>query len=333
MSDNLAVDPGSWGAFYASIEALTWKLQNTRYSQYDLAVGVMTNFNDTIESLVAEVQTNLNAHVSNRTNIHEVNAQQIGFGLVDNFKTATVAQAGEGGYDNLFITPQGYNALASKVFGDFGSSLHHQGINPISTFGTLSFLPPDISGSFEGSGQTSGNSAGPMIIEDDGTLVGLRYGTTGTSEGLYYFYLPTAEDRIDMAGPIRTNFKYAPASLPSGAYCAQIYNNDSDVLLGQVKGSSTYDRFLSITNGTFDATKHYTGYYKLSDVEKSDHQGLYCTATVVGSYVYIFGAADNGYGVTPDANGKMEITSPFDISVWRVPVASVQAVVSLPLNM
>lgn len=325
MSDNLTVDPGSWGSFYASIEALTWKLQNTRYTQYDLAAGVMTNFSNTVEALVTEVQANLNAHVSNRTNIHNVNATQIGFGLVDNFKTATVAQAGEGDHDDLFITPPGYNALATKVFGDFGNSLHHQGVNPISSFGSLSFLPPDISGSFEGSGQLSGNSCGPMIIEDDGTLVGLRYGATGTSEGLYYFYLPTAEDRIDNASPIRTNYKYVPPNLPAGAYCSDIYNNDSEVLLGGIKGSSSVDRFISLTNGTFDASKHYTAYYKAAGMTDADYHVRFMTAAIMGSYVYIVGGWENGIGVNADANGNMEFNYPMRMAVWRVAVSAIQA--------
>jgi len=325
MSDNLTVDPGSWGVFYASIEALTWKLQNARYSQYDLATGVMTNFTNTVEALVAEAQSNFNAHASNRTNIHKVNAMQIGFGLVDNFKTATVAQAGEGGYDNLFITPQGYNALAAKVFGDFGSSLHHQGINPISTFGSLSFLPPDISGSFEGSGQLSGNSCGPMIIEDDGTLVGLRYGATGTSEGLYYFYLPSAEDRIDNVSPIRTNYKYVPSNLPSGTYCSDIYNNDSEVLLGAIKGSSSVDRFISLTNGTFDVSKHYTAYYKVAGMVDANYHIRFMTAAIVGNYVYIFGGYEDAVNCVADANGNTELTGAVRLVTWRVAISAIQA--------
>lgn len=323
MSDNLTVDPGSWGVFYASIEALTWKLQNARYSQYDLATGIMTNFNDTVESLVAEAQNNLNAHVSNRTNIHEVNALQIGFGLVDNFKTATIAQAGEGDHDDLFITPQGYNALATKVFGDFGSSLHHQGINPISSYGSLSFLPPDVSGSFEGSGQRTGNSCGPMIIEDDGTLVGLRYGTTGTTQGLYYFYLPTAEDRIDSASVIRTNFKYAPANLPAGAYCTNILNTEPSVLIGSIAGSSSYQWFISITNGTFDATKHSTAYFTLSSDADVSYFGNYLTAVVTNGYVYIFASLDDGYSAARPIGGALSNTTPVDFVVWRVAVSAI----------
>lgn len=323
MSDNLVVESGSWGEFYASIEALTWKLQNSRYSHYDLATGVMTNFSNTVESLIAEAQSNLNAHMGTRTNIHKVNAMQLGFGLVDNFKTATVAQAGEGDHDDLFITPPGYNALAAKVFGDFGTSLHHQGINPISSFGTLSFLPPDISGSFEGSGQRSGNSCGPMIIEDDGTLVGLRYGTTGTTEGLYYFYLPTAEDRIDTASVIRTNFKYAPANLPSGAYCTDILNTEPSVLLGKIAGSSSYQWFISITNGTFDATKHSTAYFTLNNDADAGVLGTYSTAVVTNGYVYIFSMLDDGLGGTRPIDGALSNTTPVDMVVWRVPISSI----------
>lgn len=325
MSDNLAVDPGSWGSFYASIEALTWKLQNGRYSQYDLASGIMTNFSNTVEALIAETQNNLNAHLSNRTNIHKVNAKQLGFGLVDNFRTATVSEAGEGDHEDLFITPQGYNALASKVFGNFGSSLHHQGVNPISSYGSLSFLPPDVAGSFEGSGQRMGNQCGPMIIEDDGTLVGLRYGTTGTTEGLYYFYLPTAEDRIDTAGPIRTNFKYRPANLPAGSRCTDVFNSDPSVITGVIQGSTTFDRFVSITNGTFDVSKHYTGYWKSTDLTNADRMLTMSTAILVGSYVYIIGMEDNAWGANATDSPGLIVDVPLFMSVWRIPVSQIVA--------
>lgn len=325
MSSNLVVEPGSWGEFYASIEALTWKLQNSRYSQYDLASTVMVNFENDVDDLVTSAQTLLASHQARRDNVHQVNAEQLGFGLVDNFKTATVAQAGEGGHPDLFATPQGFNALASKVFADFGSSLHHQGINPISSFGSLSFLPPDVSGSFEGSGQRSGNSGGPMIIEDDGTLVGLRYGTTGTTEGLYYFYLPTAEDRIDSAGPIRTNFKYRPANLPAGSYCTDINNSDPSVLFGTIKGSATYDRFISVTNGTFDVSKHYTGYFKLSGMDDASKMGVMSTAILVGNYVYIIGMEDNGWGSNATDQPSLIIDTALLMAVWRIPLAQIVA--------
>ncbi|QZA70803.1 hypothetical protein AH06_19 [Erwinia phage AH06] len=323
MSSNLVVEPGSWGEFYASIESLTWKLQNSRYSKYDLATAVVVNLAADIDDLVTSAQSLLSTHIARKDNVHQTNALQLGFGLVDNYKTATLTQAGEGGYDDLFITPQGFNTLASKVFADFGTSLHHQGINPISSFGSLSFLPPDISGSFEGSGQRSGNSCGPMIIEDDGTLVGLRYGTTGTTEGLYYFYLPTAEDRIDSMSVIRTNFKYAPANLPAGAYCSDILNSEPDVLLGKITGSSSYQWFISITNGTFDATKHNTAYFTIATDPDVNNLGPFSTSLIINGYVYIFSMIDDGLGAVREIGGALSNTTPVTMTVWRVPVSSV----------
>lgn len=49
----------------------------------------------------------LNAHISNTNNPHNTTKAQVGLGSVDNFATATVAQAAAGASSALFVTPAG----------------------------------------------------------------------------------------------------------------------------------------------------------------------------------------------------------------------------------
>lgn len=54
-------------------------------------------------------------HVSNKNNPHSTNKTHVGLGLVDNYATATIAQAEAGTANNLFLTVAGANAMIRKL--------------------------------------------------------------------------------------------------------------------------------------------------------------------------------------------------------------------------
>lgn len=60
----------------------------------------------------------LNAHISRTDNPHAVTKAQVSLGNVDNFATASTAQAQAGTANNLFMTPAGTRALVDAVAGN-----------------------------------------------------------------------------------------------------------------------------------------------------------------------------------------------------------------------
>lgn len=66
----------------------------------------------------------LNAHIANTANPHAVTQTQVGLGLVQNFATATNAQAQTGTANNLYMTPASTNAqIASQVGNAFAAHI------------------------------------------------------------------------------------------------------------------------------------------------------------------------------------------------------------------
>ncbi|QVD49377.1 hypothetical protein LUCX_307 [Xanthomonas phage vB_XciM_LucasX] len=68
-------------------------------------------------AIAALALTPLNAHINNTNNPHNTNKGHVGLGNVDNFLTATTAQAQAGTATNLFMTPATSKALIDAAVG------------------------------------------------------------------------------------------------------------------------------------------------------------------------------------------------------------------------
>ena len=108
------------------------------------------------KALVATLSSETVAgHASNMNNPHNTTKAQVGLGNVDNFKTATVAEALQGTAANLFITVQGAAELVKKLaVGDFtthvedknnphGTTKAHVGLGNVDNFSTASTIEAD----------------------------------------------------------------------------------------------------------------------------------------------------------------------------------------------
>lgn len=69
----------------------------------------------TAQAIQALGQTNLNAHLSDFNNPHQTTKSQVNLGNVDNFLTASTAQAAAGTATNLFVTPAGVAAAIAPT--------------------------------------------------------------------------------------------------------------------------------------------------------------------------------------------------------------------------
>lgn len=165
----------------------------------------------------------------------------------------------------LYMTSLNDNALAglSLAMSGFGSAFQQAAPSPrmksvpISRVGELSYLPLNVSGSFEGATMNFEMRRYPGFVENDGTYVFLRNGTTGSVMGVYYAYVKNAVSGA-LTTPVRTNFRYQPSYFPAGTTARYVMRSDGQCILGRLQSSAGVlgDYFVSLTNGTFDATKH-----------------------------------------------------------------------------
>lgn len=71
--------------------------------------------NDSIQAYFDAIGERLRLHEEDRSNPHEVTKTQVGLGLVDNYATATDAEALAGVLKNRFMTPHAAALLANKI--------------------------------------------------------------------------------------------------------------------------------------------------------------------------------------------------------------------------
>lgn len=193
----------------------------------------------------------LDSHINNMNDAHGVNAESIGLGNVANVKTATLAETLDGTRDDLRVTV--YNAAkAAEASAGRNDKLFPSGSLPILRYGSDTFIPPTISGSFEGLGGTSRRCG--MVVETDGTLLVMTHRNNGKYRGLYFTrcknYLE-AEPIYDF-----TAYMYQhPTATAAGATLDTIVNGSNRYVM--VVGDSVKNMWWWCeTHGTFNPDRH-----------------------------------------------------------------------------
>lgn len=218
------------------------------YEEADIVI------NDAFEQLKAIKLAQLariNAHDSDYNVPHGTTKFHIELGNLDNFGTATPADELAGTRADLFSTPLGVQQLAASYQPDTQQAMR-AGIIPISQLGNDSFIPPMISGSFEGMGQQTECSA--ICLEPNGLVMLLSNHNDGRTKGLYFSVVENYnKDNIKIT---YTNYKYKPPVLASLGYDVDrvIAGSGNKVIMTGVLG--TNDWFIALTNNTLDPAAH-----------------------------------------------------------------------------
>ncbi len=133
-----------------------------------------------------------------------------------------------------------------------------EGFLPISRFGTMGYLPVNVSGE-PGAAMDLAYNPFPCCIERDGTFSYLRIASSGEKRDLYYAYIEnlTQLDSEPLSHPVYTSRRYRPFGFPVGGRVHQTYPS----YLGVVAGMVAYDDlpmtpFIAVTQDTLDDTQH-----------------------------------------------------------------------------
>lgn len=193
----------------------------------------------------------LNSHIGNKHDAHGTDAKAIGLGNVQNIPSATLEETLEGLRDDLTLTP--YNSfLAVKAAAGRNERLYPSGTLPILRYGSDTFIPPTIDGSFEGLGGLSRRCG--MIVETDGTLLILNHRNNGKIRGLYF--TRCSDWRSQQANYEFTAYQYQhPTATAAGATLDTVINGSNRYIM--VVGDSVKNMWWWCeTHGTFDPAKH-----------------------------------------------------------------------------
>jgi len=216
----------------------------------DVSATVKTYF-DQLYALRDASNSKINIHAANYNNAHVTSKAHLDLGNHPNYATGNQADHNAGTSAALLATPEGVQTLVDQTVVDISDSMDI-GVMPISKFGGDSFIPPNISGSFEGLGAVSACAA--MCMERNGILMMLSNHNDGRNEGLYYSQMTNFS-----AGNARityTSFKYQPPSLLALGVNPTIVISGSNHRIIMVGDSTATNWYLALTNGTLDAAAH-----------------------------------------------------------------------------
>ena len=142
-------------------------------------------------------------------------------------------------------------ASNSAVWDDVVNKMPKNTSIDVTRVGFLSdYLQVDIKADFEGPAITNYNKS-YVIRELNGALVGLRPGTDGVTQGLYYFYCPTTE--VTDSAVYVTDIQYNPPFLLAGEKPQRILGSSS--LYGFCLRTTSRTLWVTI-NGTMDGRVH-----------------------------------------------------------------------------
>ena len=258
-------------------------------------------------------------HSRNYQNPHGLLPIDVDLGNLPNAYTATPQQDSEGQRSDLFSTPAGLKRIIAETE-PVSEEFIMQSELPFGYYGSGIYLPPPITGSFEGLGGDQEDSA--FCQEGNGWLVGLIRAYDGRVKNLYYIYNQDVLERdINKSPWLHTYVKYQHPTISAAGrtpnYIVSGSNNQvmmvGDVVNPENTGapSDHANRFwICETNSTFDPASH-----QMKPVDLSDLIGLgfntrpgQWNVAAVGDWVYLIQSVDSYQDDDPSyiSNGQIE---------------------------
>lgn len=238
-----------------------------------------------LKALKNENLARMKIHDGNYFNPHKITKALLLLGNVPNYRAATLEEDLAGTRTDVLSTPLGIQEYVKSFIPDT-SSVMLSGVLPISKFGGSTFIPPNISGSFEGLG--SRYLAAAFCLENDGTLLSLSNHYDGRVNGLYFTTVENY-DSVDIKA-IYTSYKYEnPALEALGVMPSYVVNGSGGEVI--MVGNET-EWFIALSNGTLDPSAHNYVRCNVSNIlQKTGHATFPYSAGVrvhlMGTYVIL----------------------------------------------
>lgn len=215
------------------------------------------------------------AHARNYLNPHELLPVDVDLGNVPNAYTATPQQDSDGTRSDLYSTPAGLTRIIAETE-PVSEDYILQSELPFGYYGSGIYLPPPITGSFEGLGGDVENSA--FCQEGNGWTVGLIRAYDGRVKNLYYIYNTDVLERdINRSPWLHSYVQYQHPTITAAGRRPNVVisgSNNQVLMVGDVddpNAMNTPDVFanrfwICESNSTFDPASHQMKLVDLSDL-------------------------------------------------------------------
>lgn len=288
-----------FGGLVELFSRMTWNQLNDGPRIYELIEELENGLYDRLNYIQKLRWGSIMSHALNYKNPHKVKKGDVQLSNLQNYPTATIQQDLEGERTDLYSTPAGLKAIIDSSEPDSEEFLFQNEL-PFSYYGSGIYLPPPITGSFEGLGGDYENSS--FIQEGNGWVVGLIRGYDGRVRNLYYVYNTNLRDGSSATQWIHTYVQYKnpvinntpiPGSNPVKYHdCSYVINGSNNSVL--VMGDASANRFwICNPNNTMDSASHA---FKPTNLEKFWINGANpngSTVAHVGDWVYVIHSISN----------------------------------------
>lgn len=271
----------------------------------------------------------ISGHFRNYNNPHSLAPIDVDLGNVDNFAAATPQQDADGLRGDLLSTPAGLKRVIEERSPDTSGFLMQSEL-PLGYYGSGMYIPPPITGSFEGLGSDYENSA--FCLEGNGWTVGLIRGYDGRVKNLYYVYKTDARERDESYAPwVHTYVAYKhPVISAAGKNPNVVLSGSGDKVfcvgacedIGNRVNPATDAYWISASNSTFDSNNHNlkpTNITAILNSSPGDSRPAKLTLSKVGDWVYLIQSVDS---FDNDLGGNVltgQSTTNWQQWFWRVP--------------
>lgn len=222
------------------------------------------------------------------TNSHGLTAKQVGLEKVDNFETATLLDILDGFRRDLHVTADNVKSVIDS-YGKETDNLVKSGSLPILKYGSTSFIPSPINGSYEGMGGDDfyiGNN-----IESNGEALALTPRNDGKVNGLYFMQNLKSGHPSDSWK--FTSYRYSHQTADAdGVKLTRILrgSNGKLLIIGGPNTSGKTVWYWALGNGTFDPLKHKLE--KLPDEMQNINTWAYLCSSAFPEKVFLFDIID-----------------------------------------
>lgn len=271
-------------------------------------------------------------HARGYNNPHGAVPADVDADKLSNYFLATPQQDAEADRSDLYSTPAGFTRQITEtqpVTEDFVV----QSELPFGYYGSGIYLPPPITGSFEGLGGDSENSA--FNLEGNGWLVCLFRAFDGRVKNLYYAYKTDYTDRDGNRTPwLNTYVQYQHPTITAAGKAPNISidGSDGNVLMVGVQpdpkkaitGSGNW--WICASNSTFDPNSHTMKPVNMDAILSTLRTITDVTPrpscfkiSKVGNWVYLFATADSFKGDDPANYSDHFVSQNWQTVMFRVP--------------
>lgn len=193
-------------------------------------------------------------HCNTARNPHDLKPIDVQLEKLANYQTANKQQEQEGMRSDLYSTPKGIKEILETTEPDSEEYMFQNEL-PLSYYGSGIYLPPPITGSFEGLGGDVENSC--FVREGNGWLVGLMRQFDGRTKRLNYIYQQLVLDRYNFSQMVVTYIPYQHVDFElKGINPEYIIAGSGPDILAITEWNNTANLMVSLSNGTLDPSSH-----------------------------------------------------------------------------